>query len=66
MGEAVSKMIGEIGREHLSFVFEPAERARVDHAIAIALKFIAIGMGKLRIAPPTRTLHRKSQMYQAH
>ena len=51
MRQPVAEMVGEAGREYLGLIFQAAERAGMDHAVAIALKFVAIGMRKLRISP---------------
>ncbi len=59
--QPVAKVIGNSRRKHLHFVFQPAERPRMDDAISIALKFAAVGMRKLGIAPAAALSHRKTQ-----
>jgi len=51
-------------RKNLRFVFESPERARVNHAVAVALKRIAIRMRQFRIAAPPRAIEREPQMGQ--
>ena len=51
MRQAVPEMIGDARREDLRLVFQAAERAGMNHAVPVALKLVAIRMGKLRIAP---------------
>jgi len=58
MGEAIAKVIGVTTREDLRFCLEPAKSARMNYAIPIALKVIAVRMRWLRIAAPARVLHR--------
>ena len=62
MGQAVAEMVGEAGGEHLRLVLQPAECAGVHDAVAVALEFVAIGMGGLGITPAPRPLHRKPQV----
>lgn len=62
VGQPVPEMIGIAGREDLSLVFQPTKCPRVDDAIAIPLKFVAIGMGKFRITAPACAFHRKAKM----
>jgi len=45
-----AKVVGVPPRENLCLVFQPAKRARVDDAITIALKGVAVRMGWLRMA----------------
>src|SRR5882724_11091786 len=40
--------------ENLRLILQPAKRARVNDACAIALKFSAIGVARLGVLPPTR------------
>src|SRR5689334_12912354 len=62
MRQAVAEMIRDAGGEHLGLVFEPAERPRVYHSIAVALKSVAVRMSQFRVAAPTRALQREPQM----
>ncbi len=64
MRQTVAEVIGESRREHLRLVFQAPERAGMNDAVAIALKFIAIRMGELRITAASRALHRKPEMSQ--
>src|SRR5664280_2920355 len=50
-------MVGVAAGEDLRLVFQPAEGAGMDHAIAIPLKRIAIGVRRLGIAASTGILH---------
>ncbi len=61
MGEAVAEMIGDAGREDLRLVFETAEGAGVDDAIAVALELGAVGVGQFRVAPPAAHLRPKPE-----
>jgi hypothetical protein len=51
MRQAVAEMIGEPVAENLGLIFQAPEGASVDDAVAITLKFVAVGMGRLRITP---------------
>ena len=62
MCQAIAKMIGNARREDLRFVLEPAKCARVHNAVAITLKFVAIGMRKLGKSSPAGVFYRKSKM----
>src|SRR5664280_3868884 len=53
-------MVGVAAGEDLRLVFQPAEGAGMDHAIAIPLKRIAIGVRRLGIAASTGILHANS------
>ncbi len=64
MRQPVAKVIRNAGRENLRFVFEAPERPRVNHAVAVALKRIAIRMRQFGIASSARTFQRKPQMGQ--
>ena len=44
VGQAIAEMIGKPGSENLGFGLEAAESARMDDAVAIALKGVAVGM----------------------
>jgi hypothetical protein len=59
--ETIAEMIGQAGSEDLSFILEPSKRARVDHTVAIAAKFIAIGMRQFRIEAAAGALYWKAQ-----
>ena len=64
VGQAVAEMVGEAGREDLGLGFQAAEGARMNHAVAVALESIAVGMLGFGIAPAPASLHRKSQPRQ--
>jgi hypothetical protein len=64
MRQPVAKVIRYARCKNLGFVFETPERARVNHAVAVALKGIAIRIRQLRIAAAPRTFERKPQMGQ--
>ena len=55
--QASAKVVGVAAGEDLRLVFQPAEGARVDDAVAVTLKCIAIGMRRLGIAASARFLH---------
>jgi hypothetical protein len=53
MSESVAKVIAKVGSEDLRLALHAAEGARVDYAIAVTLKVVAVGMtglGKLPAA----------------
>src|ERR1051326_784657 len=50
VGEPIAKMVGKAAGENLSLIFQAPEGARVDHAVAVALEIIAIGMRGLGMA----------------
>ena len=54
MREARSQMVAGAVEKNLRFVFEAAERARMNNACTIALKFGAIGVTRLIVLPPAR------------
>ena len=51
-----AEVIGVAPREDLRLVFQPPKRARVNDAVAVTLKGIAIGVRRLGIAAPARIL----------
>ena len=57
-------MIRNARRKNLGFVFQTPESPGVDHAIAVALKRIAIRMRQFRIPSTARAFERKPQMSQ--
>ena len=57
MREAIAKMIGMPKCEDLRFVFEPAESARMNNAVPVALEIIAVGMRRLGVAAPAGLFH---------
>lgn len=48
--EAIAEMIAVSAREDLRLGFEAAERAGVNHTVAVALEIVAVGMRRLRKA----------------
>src|ERR1700686_2136133 len=56
MGQAVAKMIGKPGGEYLRLGFQPAKRAGMNDAIAVARIFAAVGVSGLRVAAAARIL----------
>lgn len=46
----------------MSFVFEPAESACVNYAVAIALKRIPVGVRQFRITASAAVFDRKTEM----
>ena len=64
MREAVPEVIGDCGGEDLRFVFQAAESARMDDAVAIALKGVAVRMPGFGISAPARGLNGKPEMTQ--
>ena len=52
--EPVAEMIGKTHGENLRFGFQPAERARMNDAIAVTRVVVTVGMRRLGIAAPAR------------
>ena len=50
VGQAIAKMIGVAAREDLSLRFQTSEGAGMDHSVAVALKIVAVGMGRFGMA----------------
>src|SRR5271166_1049421 len=57
MCQPVAKMVGVSPRKDLRFRFQPPKRASMHDAIAIALKVVAVRMGRLRMTASARLLH---------
>ena len=51
VGEAVPKVIGNGGREHLGLIFEAAEGPGMHDAVTIPLKVVPVRMRDFRITP---------------
>jgi hypothetical protein len=66
VGETVAEMVGETRAEDLGLAFHPAEGAGVHDAIAIALEFGTVRMGRFRIPPATQFLNRKPKPRGCH
>ena len=62
MRQTIAEMVGKAAREDLRLIFQPAKCPRVHHAVAIALKIVAVGMRMFGIAPPARAFHGVAQM----
>ena len=54
MGQARAQMVAGAVEKNLRLIFEAAERARMNDARAIPLKFGAIGVTRLTVLPPAR------------
>src|ERR1022692_526376 len=57
VSEAVAEMVGVTARENLGLVFEAAEGAGVDDAVAVALEVVAVGMRRLGEAASAGMFH---------
>ena len=57
MGQAIAEVIGEAAGKNLGLGFQAAKSARMDDAVAVALKVVAIGMLGLRNAASAGLLH---------
>src|SRR5271157_4831374 len=55
--QAGAEVVGIAAGEDLGFVLQTTEGARVDDAVPVALKRIAVGMRRLREAAPARVIH---------
>src|SRR5258708_35020289 len=55
---AISKVVGVAASESLGLGFEAAESSRVNYAVPVTLKIIAIRMRRLGLAAATGVLHR--------
>lgn len=56
--QAISKVVGVSASENLGFGFEATESSRVNHAVTVPLKIIAIRMRRFGVAAATGVLHR--------
>jgi len=50
VGQAIAKVVGVAARENLSLRLQTAEGAGMDDAVAVALKIVAVGMGRFGMA----------------
>ena len=57
MSQPVAEMIGIAPGEDLRLGLKPAKSTRMNYAIAVALKIVAVRMRWLRITPAARVLH---------
>ena len=64
VGETVAEMVRQSGGKDLRLRLQPAEGARVHHAVAVALEPIAIGVLRFRVSPSPALSHWKSQPRQ--
>jgi hypothetical protein len=64
MRQARSQVIARAIEKNLRLVFEPAEGAGMNHAVAVALENIAVGVFGFGVSPPPASLYRKSQARQ--
>ncbi len=55
--QPVAEVVGVAAGEHLGLIFQPAEGARVHHAITVALVVAAVRMRRFRMPPPASFLH---------
>ncbi len=55
--EAIAKMVGIARGENLRFGFQAAERARMNHAVAVARVIVAIRVLRFRVAAAARAAH---------
>ena len=62
MRQAVTKMVGIGGSEHLRLVLEPAEGPRVHNAVAVALIDVAVGVSGLGKTPAATLFGRETKM----
>ena len=62
MCQAVAEVVRNARGEHLSLVFQAAERPRMHHAIAVTLERIAVRMSQFRVAAPAGVIQREAQM----
>jgi hypothetical protein len=65
MREPVAKMVRAAAGKDLRLVFQAAESPRMHHAVAVALKDVAVSMGVFRIAPST-ALFRPQRVWGKH
>jgi hypothetical protein len=57
VSQPISKVVGKAPGENLGLVFQPPKCPRVNNAVSVALKVVAVGMGSLRIATSARVLY---------
>src|SRR5438477_367376 len=56
--QAISKVVGVSASENLGLGFEAAESSRMNYAVTVSLKIIAIRMRRLGVAAAMGVLHR--------
>ena len=64
VGETVAEMVGQAGSEDLRFGLQAAKGTGMNHAVAVALESVAVGMFGFGVLPPPASLYRKSQARQ--
>lgn len=57
VSQTIAKVIGIAAGENLSLIFEAAKGSRVNDAVAVALKIVAIGMRRFRETAPAGVLY---------
>jgi hypothetical protein len=57
-------MVAQSGGENLSFAFHAPKSSAVNNAIPVALKIIAVGMGRFGIAAAARMVSAQAQSTQ--
>jgi hypothetical protein len=57
MRQPVPEVIRVPSGEYLGLRLKPAKGSRMDYAVAVSLKIVAVGMRWLRIAPPPGVFH---------
>lgn len=62
VGQAISKMIGNARREHLCFRFQAPERTRVNYALAVPLKGVAVRVFRFWVTPAPAAGKRKPEV----
>jgi hypothetical protein len=62
--EPVAEVVRVAAGEDLRLIAEPAEGARVDHAVAVALEIVAEWMRRLGMAAPARILDAHRELSQ--
>ncbi len=50
VGQAIAKVVGVAAGENLGLRFQTSESPSVDDAVAVALKIVAVGMGRFGVA----------------
>src|SRR5512140_393735 len=58
VGQASAKVVGIAAGENLGLGFKPSKGPRVDDAVAVPLKVIAVRMGRFRMAAAAGVFHR--------
>ena len=65
MGKSVAEVVVESRREDLRLIFEPPKRTSMNHAVAVALKIVSVGMREFGITAPPALLDRKPEMRES-